>query len=141
MGSYPLDNEGNQAASVLAGYIEVTERQRTTSPAGSMFVPLPHESDRESISDMDTQEEGGETPTLDERTDTASEAGSKGKGVPEEGTVVVTEAGTGLRLVLATTSPTYTPPPMGGLHSGLRMWHARHTLPHPHPRPGAGHRE
>ena len=78
--AYSPDNEGNQATSILAGFIEVAERQSISSLAGPLFMPLPHKSDRESMSDMDIQEERGETPTMDERTDTASEARSTGKG-------------------------------------------------------------
>ena len=44
---------------------------------------------------------------------------SQGREGPSPGTVVDMEDGR--RLVLASTTPTYTPPPLGGLHSGLRM--------------------
>ena len=52
--------------------------------------------------------------------------------MPSPGIVVTTET-PGRRLVLATTSPTYTPPPLGGLHIGLRMVvaHLSHTFSPP----------
>ena len=62
---------------------------------------------------------GQDTPTRDERELLEAKA-LPGKGTPSPGTVVQTE-GRGRRLVLAFKAPTYTLPPLGGLHSGLRM--------------------
>ena len=103
---------GNKAGSLLTNFIEVAERQRLVSPAGALYVPLPHESDTGSEADMETT--GAETPTQDEY------LGETGKAPPSPEAVITTD-NVGRRLVLAATSPTYTPPPVGSLHRGLRM--------------------
>lgn len=108
------DEEANQAASILSEFLVVAERQKGSPATEASYIPLPYESDRSSEVEM----EGAETPLQDEQ---GSESSSgMGKGPPSPGAVVASE-GRGRRLVLASTSPTYTPPPLGGLHQGLRM--------------------
>ncbi len=118
-GSLASETGPDRVESLLTDFIKVAERQRENSPAGPLYIPLPHESE-ESEAEMEARPaRGQDTPTRDERDLPEAEA-LPGKRTPSPGTVVHTEE-RGRRLVLASTIPTYTPPPVGGLHSGLRM--------------------
>ena len=133
----PLDpDDPTEADGFLNDFIAVAERQRG-SPAASeaVYVALPHETEGASEAEMDEVDlTGADTPTQDER-DNPSRAGK----APPSPDAVETGDETGRRLVLAATSPTYTPPPLGGLHRGLRMVVAdlSHTFTPP-PDPACG---
>ena len=104
--------------SILSDFIEVAERQREGTPMGPLYVPLPHESDT-SEADMEEREQvRADTPTRDKRDSQAQELPAKRD--PSLGAVPTPET-QGRRLVLAATYPTYTPSPISDLHSGLRM--------------------
>ena len=122
----------------MADFIEGAERLREVSPAVTLYVPLPHESDRESEADMEQDNAVSMvgTPTRDERY--PAPPAYREKRSPSPDTVVTTDIA-GRRLVLAATDPTYTPPPVGGLHGGLRMVVADLTQTYsPPPDPACG---
>ena len=106
------EGSGARPISLLTDFIEGAERPRQESPEAPLRGLTGSEAEMDTSLGL-----RGPTLTMDER----SLPGSTSKAAASLGMVEMGDGHNTRRLVLASTSPTYTPPPLGGLHPGLRM--------------------